>query len=111
MRTLELSAASKSLVEYAKKLEGAVVLTRRNKPIAALVSLKNIDRETLSLSSHPEFLEIIARARGEFAAGKKLSLGEMKRATRSQVRRLSRRSAADVRKLNGSRRDKTVSGT
>lgn len=104
MKTLELSAASKSLAEYAKKLEGAVVLTRRNKPVAALVSLKNIDRESLSLSSHPEFLEIIARARGEFAAGKKISLGEMKRVTRSPVRRLSRRSATDVRKRNGSRK-------
>ena len=101
MRTLELSAASKPLAEYAKNLEGAVVLTKRNKPIAALVSLKNVDRESLSLSSRPEFLKIIAKARGEFAAGRKLSLAEMKRATLHQARRSARRPAAGVRKRSG----------
>jgi PHD/YefM family antitoxin component YafN of YafNO toxin-antitoxin module len=87
MKTLELSAASKPLAEYARDLEEAVVLTKGNKPIAALVSLKNIDLESLSLSADPEFLEIIARAREELAAGKRLSLGAMKRATLPQARK------------------------
>jgi len=52
---------------------------KRNQAAAALVSLKNVDRESLALSHHPEFLELIAQSRADFAAGRKLSLGEMRR--------------------------------
>jgi hypothetical protein len=31
------------------------------------------------LSQHPEFLELIARSRADFSAGRAISLGEMKR--------------------------------
>ena len=54
--------------------------TEKNRPVAAIVPLKNVDRESLALSNHPEFLQLIARSRAEFAAGRKLSLEEMKRA-------------------------------
>jgi PHD/YefM family antitoxin component YafN of YafNO toxin-antitoxin module len=57
-----------------------VVVTDRNKPVAAVVPLKNVDRESLCLSSHPEFLEIVAQSRRQFAAGKTMSLEEMRRA-------------------------------
>lgn len=81
MRTIKLSHASRSLAEYAKELgEEIVVLTDRNKPIAAVVPLTHVDRESLALSAHPEFLALITRARREFAAGKTLSFEEMKRA-------------------------------
>lgn len=55
-----------------------VVLTMHGKAIAAVVSLKQVDPESLSLSMNP-FLAIIQKARQEFKAGKKLSLEEMKR--------------------------------
>jgi PHD/YefM family antitoxin component YafN of YafNO toxin-antitoxin module len=81
MKTIKLANASRSLAEYAKELDDQiVVVTDRNKPVAAVVPLKNVDRESLALSSHPEFLEIIAKSRRQFAAGKTLSLEEMKRA-------------------------------
>ena len=81
MKTIKLASASRSLAEYAKELDDQiVVVTDRNKPIAAVVPLKNVDRESLALSSHPEFLEIIAKSRRQFAAGKTLSLEEMRRA-------------------------------
>ena len=81
MKTVRLASASRSLAEYAKELDNEiVVVTDRNKPIAAVVPLKNVDRESLALSSHPEFLEIIERSRRQFAAGKTLSLEEMRRA-------------------------------
>jgi len=81
MKTIKLGSASRSLAEYAKELDKEiVVLTERNKPVAAVVPLKNVDRESLALSSHPEFLDLIAQARREFAAGKTLSLEEMKKA-------------------------------
>lgn len=81
MKTIKLSSASRPLAEYARELEeDIVVLTERNRPVAAIVPLKHVDRESLVLSGHPEFLDLIARARREFAAGKTLSLEEIKEA-------------------------------
>jgi PHD/YefM family antitoxin component YafN of YafNO toxin-antitoxin module len=81
MKTIKLASASRSLADYAKELDDQiVVVTDRNKPVAAVVPLKNVDRESLALSSHPEFLEIVAKSRRQFAAGKTLSLEEMRRA-------------------------------
>jgi hypothetical protein len=57
------------------------------------VPLRNIDRESLVLSRHPGFLKIIARSRAELAAGRKMTLEQMKqavlpkRAARKAVRR------------------------
>ena len=81
MKTIKIASASRSLAEYAKELDDQiVVVTDRNKPVAAVVPLRNVDRESLALSSHPEFLEIIAKSRRQFTAGKTLSLEEMRRA-------------------------------
>jgi antitoxin (DNA-binding transcriptional repressor) of toxin-antitoxin stability system len=81
MKTIALSTASRSLAEYASELDDEVVLlTKRNRPIAAIVPLRNVDRETLALSTHPGFLALIERSRREVAAGKTLSLAEMRAA-------------------------------
>jgi PHD/YefM family antitoxin component YafN of YafNO toxin-antitoxin module len=81
MKTIKLASASRSLADYAKELDDQIVIvTDRNKPVAAVVPLKNVDQESLSLSSHPEFLEIVAQSRRQFAAGKTMSLEEMRRA-------------------------------
>ncbi|MGH8475700.1 MAG: hypothetical protein ACRERV_07105 [Methylococcales bacterium] len=80
MKTIELSEASKPLCDYVEALnEDIIVLTSKKKPIAALVSLKNMDRESVVLSKNPEFMAIIEAAREEFRHAKKLSLEEMKR--------------------------------
>jgi PHD/YefM family antitoxin component YafN of YafNO toxin-antitoxin module len=80
MKTIELSEASRPLSDYAEELDGEIiVLTSKKKPVAALVSLKDVDRESLALSTSPEFMAIIEAAREEFRSGKKLSLEEMKR--------------------------------
>jgi hypothetical protein len=80
MKTMELSEASKPLSDYAEELgEEILILTDKKKPIAALVSLKYVDQEALSLSTNPEFIAIIEAAREEFRSGKRLSLEEMKR--------------------------------
>jgi len=39
-----------------------------------------VDRESLALSHHPEFLDLIMQSRAQFAAGRKLSLDQMRRA-------------------------------
>ena len=36
--------------------------------------------ESLALSGHPDFLDLIARSRAQFASGQTLTLEEMKRA-------------------------------
>jgi hypothetical protein len=51
MTTLELRKACKPLAEYASKLDQeSIVITSNNRPVAALVSLKHADRESLSWS-------------------------------------------------------------
>lgn len=81
MRTIKLSQASRSLAEYASDLHDEIVLlTEGNKLVAAIVPLKETDRESLALSGHPEFLKVIARSRAEFREGRTMSLEEMTRA-------------------------------
>lgn len=81
MKTIKLSSANKSLAEYAAGMgDQIVVVTDRNRPVLAMVPLKNVDRESIALSAHPEFLRIIARSRANFAAGRTLSLEEMRKA-------------------------------
>lgn len=80
MKTIELSTATKPLSEYAKEFnDGTVILKLDGKVIAVVTAIKDIDSESLALSTNPEFLDIIQNARREFRAGKKLSLDEMKR--------------------------------
>ncbi len=79
MRKVSLAQASRSLAHYASELkDDIVVVTKGRRPVAALVPLRNVDRESLALSSHPEFLKVIARARREIAGGRSLSLQEIR---------------------------------
>lgn len=85
MKKIKLSRASRSLAEYATELaDDIVVVTDGNRPLAALVPLRSIDREALALSMHPEFMKLIKGSRREFALGKVVSLDEM----RSRVHRM-----------------------
>jgi antitoxin (DNA-binding transcriptional repressor) of toxin-antitoxin stability system len=79
MKRLRLSSAVRPLADYIADCDETVVLTEGNRAVAAIVPLKNVDRESLALSRHPEFLGLIARSRAEFAAGRTISLGEMER--------------------------------
>ncbi len=79
MKTLDLQDASKPLADYAVKLgSDSIVITLNNKPVAALVSLKGVERESLALSLHPTFRRIIRRARAETKRGKVFSLEQIK---------------------------------
>ena len=82
MKTVDLAKASKSLSAYAHDLgEEPVILTVDDEPVAALVSLKNVDRESLALSTSPAFLRLMQAAREELARGDSVSLEEIKRET------------------------------
>lgn len=81
MRTIEISTASKPLCDYANELDDEIiVLTSNERPVAAIVSLRNVDKEALSLSLNPEFIAIINKAREDFDTGRRLSFDEMKQA-------------------------------
>ena len=80
MKPLELKQASKALAEYASHLGSeSIVITSNKKPVAALVSLRGVERESLSLSLNPAFLKIIRRARAEVRRGEVYSLDAVKR--------------------------------
>ncbi len=80
MKSIPLSSAVRPLADYIADLrDEAVVVTEGNRAVAAIIPLKNVDRESLALSQHPECLELIARSRAEFGAGRTISLAEMKR--------------------------------
>lgn len=80
MKTIELSTASRPLCEYTNELEhGSIVLLSHNTPVAVMVSVTDVDLESLALSMSPEFYNIIRHARQEVATGKTISLADMKR--------------------------------
>ena len=79
MKRVALTKASEPLSKYASELDNEiVVVTGRGRAVAALVPLHNVDRETLSLSSPPEFLELIERSRAEIAAGRTLTAAQIR---------------------------------
>ena len=80
MKTIETTQASAPLAEYVRDVNtGPVVLTVRGKPVAALVAIKNIDLETLSLSTNPDFLALIQRSRARQKSEGGISSAEMRR--------------------------------
>lgn len=82
MKTLELSKAVKPLAAYATGVRSEPVLvTRRGKPLAALISMQGIDRESLAVSTNPKFIAIIEASRASRAQGT-ISAQEMRKRLR-----------------------------
>jgi antitoxin (DNA-binding transcriptional repressor) of toxin-antitoxin stability system len=79
VRTLEIDEAS--LAEYARKQRRETwVLTRRGKPVAAVVPVRDgMDAETLALSHNPAFIEIINRSWTSYKKKGGISSGEARR--------------------------------
>lgn len=102
MKTVSLAKASRSLAEYAGELDGEImVVTKGNRPLAALVPLRNIDGESWTLSSHPEFLRLMDRARREIDGGKSLSLGAVRARVRGRKSAPERTAPATARRRRG----------
>ncbi len=79
MKIVEISEAQATLAEYASGLtEDPVIITNNGQPIAALVTLENVDIETISLSSNPKFLELIERSRSQRRSEGGVSSTEMR---------------------------------
>jgi antitoxin (DNA-binding transcriptional repressor) of toxin-antitoxin stability system len=80
MKTLELRKASGSLSDYVRDLsDGTLIVTSGKKPVAALIPLKKLDRESVALSTNPKFIALIEKSRKRAREGKTISLAEMKR--------------------------------
>ncbi len=80
MKVLEQAEATASLAEYTADIaQEPVIITRHGKPIAALIPMENVDLETVSLSTNPEFMELIERSRARQRAEGGLSSDEMRR--------------------------------
>jgi antitoxin (DNA-binding transcriptional repressor) of toxin-antitoxin stability system len=79
MKTLEMAKATAPLAEYVQDLsKEPVILTVGGRPVAALVPIENADLETVTLSTHPQFLALIERSRARQKAEGGLSSAEMR---------------------------------
>ena len=80
MKTIEKAEATQSLAAYTEHAEDfPIVVTDHGQPIAALLSVPNADVETVSLSTNPEFLSLIARSRERQQKQGGISSEEMRR--------------------------------
>lgn len=77
IHTIEMAEATHPLAEYAQHADTEpTVVTVAGKPIAVVVSVEEIEWESLSLSRNPQFLAIIERSRT--SPGKGLTSKEMR---------------------------------
>ena len=80
MKTIQMPKELQPLLKFAEASEqDTVVFTDKRRPVAALVSLRKVDRESLALSTNPQFLRIIETARNEIRAGRTISLESLER--------------------------------
>jgi hypothetical protein len=93
MRAVEITDAT--LTDYGRRgRRDTWVLTRRGKPIAALVPISSAaDLETFGLSHDPRFIDILNRSWASYAREGGLSLEEVRRKF-APPRRASRRRKA-----------------
>ncbi len=80
MKTIDMHEATSPLAEYAPMVSSEpVVITSAGKPVMALVNLENTDLETFSLSTNPEFMEIIRGSRQRHEKEGGVSADELRR--------------------------------
>jgi prevent-host-death family protein len=92
MKTVEMAEATAPLSEYARRArKGTVVVTRRGKPLAAVVPLDSDDWEDFVVSQDPGFIEVIKRSEARYRAEGGISLDEMRRKYRVKPTRRPRR--------------------
>jgi prevent-host-death family protein len=83
MKTVEMKQATGPLADYARDVEKEpVVVTEHGRPVAALMPIENADRETVALSTNPQFLALIERSRRRHETEGGISTEEMRRRLR-----------------------------
>jgi antitoxin (DNA-binding transcriptional repressor) of toxin-antitoxin stability system len=102
MKTVDLAEAKKPLSDYASNLDDQpIILTVDDRPIAALVSLRNVDRESLALSTSPVFLRLMQAAREEVERGDLFSLDQLKREMKADARGIKKKDLYVERRPQG----------
>jgi hypothetical protein len=80
MKAIQMPKELQALLKFAEASDqDTVVFTDKKRPVAALVSLRKVDRESLALSTNPQFWRIIETARQEIRARKTISLEALER--------------------------------
>jgi prevent-host-death family protein len=80
VRKVDIAQATEPLSQYARRVdEGPLVVTSGGEPIAVVVGVENADLETVVLSNHPRFLEVIERSRARQQKEGGVSSDEMRR--------------------------------
>ena len=80
MKTIQMPKELQRFLKFAEASEQeTLVFTDKRRPVAAFVSLRKVDRESLALSTNPQFLRIIETARNEIREGRTISLEELER--------------------------------
>ncbi len=80
MKTIEIGEATGPLSDYVKQVGAEpLVLTENGSPTAVILALSNVDLETVSLSTNPEFIALIERSRARAGAEGGVSAEEMRR--------------------------------
>lgn len=80
LRVIKMNEATQALAKYAQEVSsGPIIVTENGKPIAAVISLENIDAETISLSTNPQFLALIEQSRARLKAEGGVSSEDMRR--------------------------------
>lgn len=77
-KTIKISKANLPLSDYTKEVKKEpVIITKKGKPVAVLVSISNADVETVSLSNNPKFITLIERSRARQKSEGGISSEEM----------------------------------
>ena len=80
MKIIDKVDATATLAEYAADIDsGPVIVTSHGQPVAALVAIENADMETVTLSTNPQFIDLIERSRARVRAEGGISSEEMRR--------------------------------
>jgi prevent-host-death family protein len=103
MKTVEMSRATGALADYARDVETEpVIVTDHGRPVAALLPIENADRETVALSTNPQFLALIERSRLRQDTEGGISSDDMRRRLQGKPRRPAPgRKGARSRSRNG----------
>jgi len=79
MKTIEITRTA-VLADNINELAGEpLIITHHGKPVAAIISLENMDLETAELSSNPKFMAIIERARTRYKKEGGITSKDMRR--------------------------------
>ena len=79
MKKIELEQAQGSLADYIEDTQrDGIIINRQGKPIAILISVENLDEETVRLSLNPDFINILNTSRESLQTEGGISLEQMK---------------------------------